>query len=554
MKVSLIQLNYHVGNLEFNKQKIIAAIENAKKANSDLVVFSELAVCGYPPYDLLGYPQFIKGCLKALEEIAKHCIGIAAIIGAPSINLKSKGKTLYNSAFFISEGKIKSVTHKTLLPTYDVFDEYRHFEPSQFFDIIDYKNRKIALTICEDIWNVESNLQYSTEPMEELIKCKPDILINISASPYSHDQHVQREFVIKDNIAKYKLPIVYVNQIGASTDLVFDGGSMLFNEEGQKILQLPYFEEAQEFFEINVSNDDSKRFELKVASLKNISLNNIEGIYQSLVLGVRDYFRKSGIKQAVIGVSGGIDSAVVAAIAAQALGKENILGVLLPSEFSSEHSIIDSIELLNNLNIEHKTISIADSNSIINKALKPVFENTNFGIAEENIQARLRGVILMGISNKTGRALLNTTNKSEMAVGYGTLYGDMCGALSVLGDIYKTEVYELANYINQLHNNCIPNNIITKAPSAELRPNQKDSDSLPEYDLLDKILFEHIEKFKSKSELIQMGFSKELVEKIIKLVSMSEYKRFQAAPVIRVSSTAFGFGRKMPLEGKINFE
>lgn len=555
MKISLCQLNYHVGNLNYNTEKIISNIEKARSKGIDLVVFSELCVCGYPPKDLLDYPSFIKQSVDAVNTIAESSKNIAVIIGAPSINTSNSGKGLFNSAFFINDGKVTAVTHKGLIPTYDVFDEYRYFEPSHFFDIIEFKNRRIALTICEDIWNIEGNRLYKTSPLEELSRKNPDFIINIAASPFSHSHNETRIDVLSENNLRFHLPIFYVNQVGAQTDLVFDGCSMVMGEEGKIIYTLKSFEEDIADFQLEISKDDVRAYyirPLQEAPTNTTAESAPEKNYKALVLGIKDYFGKSGFSKALLGLSGGIDSALVAALAVAALGKENVFAVLLPSKYSSDHSITDAISLAENLGIEYQTISIEESFRQFEQSLKPSFKGLPAGVAEENLQARTRGVMLMALSNKLGYVLLNTTNKSEMAVGYGTLYGDMCGAISVLGDLYKTEVYDLCTYINQKYDGLIPENILTKEPSAELRPNQKDSDSLPAYNILDKILFDYIELRKGSQEIIESGMDKEIVKKVLNLVNKNEYKRFQAAPVIRVSDKAFGTGRRIPLEGKFN--
>jgi NAD+ synthase (glutamine-hydrolysing) len=552
MKIALAQLNFHVGNFKKNKELIINTINNCKKDEVDLVVFPELCICGYPPRDFLNYDWFITECINAVNEIAKHTFGIAAIVGSPSINPETVGKKLVNSAFFLENGQIKQRVHKALLPTYDVFDEYRYFEPNRHFELIEYKNRKIALTICEDLWDLNSDALYEVSPMKELHKKQPDFAINIAASPFSYSQHSTRKFVLKQNVEHYKLPLIYVNQVGAQTELVFDGGSMVIDADGQTFKQFPFFKEHVGIIEINLANDDAKTFQLTHYEPVNISpvYDKYELIYQALVIGIKDYFDKVGFKKAIIGLSGGVDSALVTFLAKQALGSDNVLAVMMPSEFSSTHSITDSELLCRNLNLAPITLNIENIFKEFQSTLAPQFKQLPFNVAEENIQSRSRGVLLMAISNKFGYVLLNTSNKSELAVGYGTLYGDMCGALSVIGDLYKTQVYDLCNWINSKFNNVIPEHILTKEPSAELRPNQKDSDSLPDYKILDTILLEYIENGKGSKELMDAGFSEELVKRVLRLVNLNEYKRFQAPPVIRVSPKAFGIGRRMPLEGK----
>jgi len=547
MKIVLAQLNYHIGNFEINSDKIIEAINKAKSKNADLVVFSELAICGYPPKDLLERKDFIEKTLHAIDQVASHCVDIAAVIGGPSINPHSKGKKLYNSAFFICDGKVQSIHNKTLLPTYDIFDEYRYFEPNTEYNLVEYKGKKIAITICEDLWEkqaVDNNFAkeelYTTSPMEKLSLLKPDFVVNIAASPFSHNQKNIRTEILQDVSKRYQLPLIYVNQIGANTELIFDGDSMAINSKGDVACRLNYFEE--DFSLIDLNEIENQKAEEK-------EVDYIEKIHDALVLGLKDYFGKMGFKQATLGLSGGIDSAVTVVLAERALGKENVRVLLMPSEFSSDHSVKDAIDLANNLGIQYEIVPIQDIFKSFENSLAPIFGDLPFNIAEENIQARVRGTLIMGLSNKFGHIVLNTSNKSESAVGYGTLYGDMNGGIAVLGDVYKTDVFKLAYFMNK-DEEVIPLNSIVKPPSAELRPDQKDSDSLPDYDILDEILFMYIEKNMPVSEIIEQGFAKEIVEKIIRLVNMNEYKRFQTAPVLRVSSKAFGYGRKIPLVAK----
>lgn len=547
MKIALAQLNYHIGNFESNTEKIISAIEKSKKENVDLVVFSELAICGYPPKDLLERKDFIERTQDALQKVAEACTDIAAVVGGPSINPNTKGKNLYNSAFFISNGKVESIHNKTLLPNYDIFDEYRYFEPNTEFSLVEYKGKKIAITVCEDLWekqptdnNFAKSELYTISPMEELNKLNPDFVVNIAASPFSYNQKDLRTNILKSNTERYNLPIIYVNQIGAHTELIFDGDSMVLNSKGDVACRLKYFEEDYQVVDMN---------EIENKALESAEVDYIEKIHDALVLGLKDYFGKMGFKQATLGLSGGIDSAVTVVLAERALGKENVRVLLMPSEFSSDHSIKDAVDLAENLGIEYEIVNIQEIFSEFQKALKPSFGDLPFNVAEENIQARIRGTLVMGLSNKFGHILLNTSNKSEAAVGYGTLYGDMNGGLSVLGDVYKTDVFKMAWFMNK-DKEIIPVNTIVKPPSAELRPDQKDSDSLPDYDVLDGILYRYIEKNMSSKEIIADGFEKQTVEKAIRLVNMNEYKRFQTPPILRVSSKAFGFGRKIPLVAK----
>jgi NAD+ synthase (glutamine-hydrolysing) len=546
MKIAWAQLNFHIGNFEANTDKIIRQIQQAKVENVDLIVFPELSLCGYPPLDFLESNHFIEECIKSIALVAIHCDGIAAIVGAPAINESDTGKRLFNAAYFIANKKVEKIVKKTLLPNYDVFDEYRYFEPNRIFEIIEFKSHKIALTICEDLWDEQDETftplnhskMYTISPMQELMKLNPDCMINIAASPFSYVQHQTRMKVLQRNALKYQIPLLYVNHCGAQTELIFDGGSCALNKDGKTIAIAPFF--IENFHVIDL-------FSTSITSaIEQVTPSKNELIFKALTCGIRDYFSKQNFKQAILGLSGGIDSALTLVLAVAALGKENVLAVLLPSGFSSNHSIDDALALVKNLDCKHQLLPIEDNFQSLLKTLKPSFEGTDFGLAEENIQARLRGVLLMAMSNKFGYILLNTSNKSEMAVGYGTLYGDMCGGLAVIGDVYKTEVYQLCEYINR-EKEIIPLNTIIKPPSAELRPNQKDSDSLPEYDILDRVLFQYIENKNALDDICELGYDESLVKRIINMVNKNEYKRKQAAPVLRISPKAFGMGRRMPI-------
>ncbi len=549
MKIALAQINTRIGDFQENLNSILSSVERAKSDAADLIVFPELIVCGYPPLDFLEFEDFIDRCNEAILKVAEACHGIAAIVGAPDKNPKSEGKNLFNAAFFLADGKIKQVVHKTLLPTYDIFDEYRYFEPNHgVFECVSYNGVKIALTICEDLWDIEEDKMYTHWPMEQLIKQKPDVMINIAASPFSEGHTQSRKTVLHKAASDFNLPLFYVNHVGAQTELIFDGGSMVLNAKGDVVCELDYFKEDYRVFELDWVKT-AKAVPFDTSLLFDGSSSSMKHIHSALILGIRDYFRKLNFKQAILGLSGGIDSAVVFALAAEALGRENVLGVLMPSPYSSDHSISDALELARNLGAPTKTIPINDAFSSLLESLNPHFEGKEAGVTEENIQARIRGLMLMALSNKWGYILLNTSNKSEAAVGYGTLYGDMCGGISVIGDLYKTKVFELANYLNR-DKIIIPQNIITKPPSAELRPNQKDSDSLPEYDILDEILQQYIELRIAPSDIKAKGFDPKLVDRVLKLVNTNEYKRYQTPPVLRVSSKAFGLGRRMPIVAK----
>ncbi len=543
LTIALAQLNYHIGNFERNTQSIIRAINNARESGADLVVFAELSVCGYPPRDFLEFPDFIRLCHDAANEIAANCRDIACIIGLPTVNPNPKGKNLFNSAYFIENGSIKSIVHKALLPNYDVFDEYRYFEPANAFTCIELKGHRLALTICEDLWNINDDPLYISSPMDTLIAEGPELMINIAASPFSYRHDDERVEILGQNCRGYHLPLLYVNQVGAHTEIIFDGGSLAFNAAGEVIDEMPYFEEAIRLYEF----DDGKI--QHYLPRPHQPQTDIEQIHQALVMGIKDYFAKSGFKKAVLGLSGGIDSALVCALAVEALGAANVTGVLMPSKFSSDHSVADAVALAKNLGCNYEIIPIKEAADAFEQMLDPLFHGLPFNIAEENIQARCRAIVVMALSNKFGYILLNTSNKSECAVGYGTLYGDMAGAISVLGDVYKTQVFELCRYLNR-NGERIPWNTINKPPSAELRPDQKDSDSLPDYEVLDNILYQHIELRKSPRELIAEGYDEALVTRIIKLVNGAEFKRYQTPPILRVSPKAFGMGRRMPIVGK----
>jgi NAD+ synthase (glutamine-hydrolysing) len=542
MKIAIAQLNFFVGDFEGNLARMLKAVEEAKQQNADLVCFPELATCGYPPRDFLEFDDFIRRAERSVDRLAEAAQGIAIAVGSPSRNPVIEGKDLFNSAYFLEDGKIKYVQHKALLPTYDVFDEYRYFEPANEFNVVEFKGKKIALSICEDLWNLgNENPLYTVVPLDEMMPHKPDLILNLSASPFNYGHAKERIKVLGANVQRYKLPMIYVNQIGSQTEIIFDGGSLVVSPDGSIYEELPYWQECVKTFDLEDVVKGGRNMEQPK--------EKIPLIHDALVLGIQDYFGKLGFKQAILGLSGGIDSAVVAVLAARALGEDNVRAVLMPSQFSSDHSVNDARQLAVNLGIQYDIIPIEPIFSSYMKSLEPHFWGHPFNVTEENIQARIRGMLVMAISNKFGNILLNTTNKSEMAVGYGTLYGDLCGGLSVLADVYKTEVYQLAHFINK-DGIVIPENTIIKPPSAELRPNQKDSDSLPEYDILDAILFQYIEKRQGPQEIIAMGFDEATVRRALKLVNVNEFKRHQSAPVLRVSPKAFGVGRRMPIVGK----
>ncbi len=540
MRIALAQINYHIGNFEQNTLKIIQAVEKAKDLNSDLIVFSELAISGYPANDFLEFDDFISKCDVSMEKIALHCTGIAAIVGTPVKNHATEGKRLFNSAAILQNGKLAGYIHKSMLSTYDIFDESRYFEPNRECSVVKVKGKKIALTIYEDLWDLDGNWR----PMRPLMEEKPDFMVNIAASPFSVTQIQRRKVVLSENVSKYDIPLVFVNHVGAQAELLFDGNSMVIDRDGTTRV-LDCFEEDFAVFDLN---EDGSFAEVEyVSHYRDFSEDAV--IHNALVMGIRDYFMKLGFKKAILGLSGGIDSAVTMVIAAEALGAENVIGLILPSQFSTYHSVDDALGLAKNLGSPYHIIPIKGIYDAFEKELKPHFEGLPFNITEENIQARSRAVLLMAFSNKFGHILLNTSNKSEAAVGYGTLYGDMCGGMSVLGDVYKTKVFDLARYINR-NKEIIPWNTITKPPSAELRPDQFDSDSLPDYDILDAVLFHYIEDRKGSEEITAMGFDAVLVKRIIRMVNMNEYKRYQTSPVLRITDKAFGMGRRMPIVAK----
>lgn len=541
---------------------MIETVEMAKVEGADLVVFSELSVCGYPARDFMEFNDFIDQCYHSIQQIAAHADTLGVIVGGPHRNPNKEGKDLFNAAWFLYEEQVKAVVHKTLLPTYDVFDEYRYFEPAFEWQVIPFKGERIALTICEDIWNLGDNPLYRICPMDQLMPQQPTLMVNISASPFDYDHDEDRKEVVRQNVLKYKLPMVYCNAVGSQTEIIFDGGSLVFDANGQLRKELAYFKEDYYLADINAPaqqpaavpppaslDKDMRvgRVDDPAAVLRFLTKeNNIAQIHQALLLGIKDYFSKMGFTKAILGSSGGIDSAVTIALACEALGYENVLAVGMPSMYSSEHSVSDAAQLSKNLGNRFELIPIKDVYDAFVQTLKPMFGDLPFSLAEENIQSRSRGNILMSIANKFGYILLNTSNKSELATGYGTLYGDMAGGLSVLGDVYKTQVFALARYINR-NGEVIPENIITKPPSAELRPGQKDSDSLPEYDVLDMVLYQYIERRQGAKELIAMGMDEALVRRILKMVNSNEYKRNQFCPIIRVSTKAFGVGRRLPI-------
>jgi len=548
MKIALAQLNYLIGDFEGILQKMGNAVARAKNAGAGMVVFSELSICGYPPLDLLERADFVEKSSQYLQKLADNIDpGIGVLAGAPEFNQGKKGKLLFNSAFFLFGGEIRQVFRKALLPTYDIFDEYRYFEPGREFNILEFGGVKMAVTICEDLWDEQPfenqfsrKRLYTLNPLEELSRYGPDVIINLAASPFSHRKLEVKQSIFTGKAARYGLPLLYCNQAGAQTELIFEGGSMAIDREGRVVRRLGFFREDFEVIDLEALS--TRKMEPRQGEIP----DRIGMIADALVCGIRDYFGKLGLKDATLGLSGGIDSAVSLVLATEALGAEHLHVLLLPSQYSSEHSITDSVELSENLGVRYDILPIEEVFNQFRKRLEPLFGELPEDITEENIQARIRGVMLMALSNKFGHILLNTSNKSETAVGYGTLYGDMTGGLSLLGDVYKTDVYLLARYLNRKRP-AIPENILSKPPSAELKPGQKDEDSLPPYDLLDRILEAYIEKQLPPDEVASLGFDRDLVERVIRMVNLNEYKRYQTPPILRISSKAFGVGRRIPL-------
>ncbi len=538
MKIALAQINTQIGNLDGNVRKISDILRRAKLKKADLVVFPELTITGYPPKDLLEKPHFIDANLRALEKVVVQTKEIAAIVGFAEPNLEKQGKPIFNSAAMISEGKIQSIKRKVLLPTYDVFDEARYFQPGLESPVWNFSKMKIGLSVCEDIWGDESfwgRKIYPIDPILEQANQHPDLLINISASPYSMGKGEIRNALLKKTALKYKTPLVYLNLIGGNDDLIFDGSSFVLDATGNLCLKMKSF--AEDFQMIDTDQLSPKSFKEE----KEIAL-----VRKALVLGTRDYMKKCRFKKAVIGLSGGIDSSLVALIAAEACGSENVLGISLPSPFSSQSSVEDAKKLAKKLKIKYQTISIDKIFDSYLKTLKWKLNRKKVDVATQNIQARIRGNLLMAHANREGSLLLSTGNKSELSVGYCTLYGDMAGGLAVISDLPKTLVYQLAREMNQKYQ-AIPESVFIKAPSAELAPNQKDEDDLPPYEVLDEILKKYIEENQAVDQSAEAGYSKKLIQNVIRKVDQNEYKREQSPPGLRVTSKAFGYGRRFPL-------
>lgn len=543
MRIGVAQLNPTVGDLTGNRRLILDAYHDLVLHGAELIVFPELIVCGYPPRDLLFKRRFVPDNEQSLWEIAAQIGDIPAVIGFVETNPAPTGRRFFNAAAFCVRGEVTVIARKCLLPTYDVFDEDRYFEPSQQTRVVLHEGKRIGITICEDIWKhpmISTGRLYDIDPVASLREQGVDLMVNLSASPWHYGKGHVRETLVTDAARALQCPVVYCNAVGGNDELIFDGRSVVANAKGEVVARLPAFEAH-----IRVVNTDTPPKTLPPPRTD-------EGpgdIYDALVLGLRDYAHKSGFRRALIALSGGIDSAIVAVLAAEALGRDNITGVSLPSVISSQHSKDDARVLAQNLGIRFETISIADAVAACETSLEPIFAGRPRDVAEENIQARVRGVLMMALSNKFGSLLLTTGNKSEVAVGYCTLYGDMCGGLAVISDVFKTQVYELARWINR-DREIIPVSTIEKPPSAELRPGQVDQDSLPPYDVLDAILRGYVEEGLSRRDLVQRGFSEAVVNDVVRKVDLNEYKRKQAAPGLKITPLAFGVGRRIPIVQK----
>ncbi|MEJ2494016.1 MAG: NAD+ synthase [Ignavibacteriaceae bacterium] len=539
MKIALCQLNSVIGNLEFNKQNILEGYKRGVEAGADLVISPELSLVGYPPRDLVEKSEFRLAVKNAMNEIANSTKDIGLIFGSITEDDDLIGTNIHNSALLAFNGKIQFIQNKSLIPNYDVFDEMRYFDSAKKIEVFEYKGEKLGISICEDIWNDEDywyRRRYSEDPVKELIEKGATLLINISASPYFFGKRKERADMLSLLCKKDSIPLAYVCCVGAQTDLIFDGASMCFNGNGELTRLGKNYKE--DFFIFDTKNDSALN--------DNCEESFEEEVLNSLIYGVKEYSRKLHFKKALVGLSGGIDSAMVTYVAVKALGNENVNVVLMPSKYSSEGSINDSVKLINKLGISHRNVTIQPVVDKVLEILLPKLEKELIGITEENLQARIRGIYLMAFANNDNYLLLSTGNKSEMAVGYCTLYGDMNGGLAVLADVYKTDVYRLANYINR-SDEIIPAEIIKKPPSAELKHSQTDQDSLPPYDLLDKILRMYLEENKEINQITSVIGNKEVVKKVLRLVDINEFKRYQAPPALKVSRKAFGYGRRFPI-------
>lgn len=541
MKIALVQINTLVGDLKGNAGKIIRGITRAKASRADLVCFHELALTGYPPRDLLEITSFVDSCECYNLEIASHAAGIVVVFGSIQKNHSPVGKQLFNVALWCEEGKIRSVCQKKLLPSYDVFDESRYFAPGITSEVVAYRGITFGLSVCEDIWfdwQAKEGRPYTNDPLVKLVEEGAGWIINLSASPYAMDKNRDRLEVIQGVAKKHRVGVIYVNQVGGNDELIFDGGSVVCNHQGQVLVQAPFFKEGMTIFDLDA------------APCVQQSVTKHELLCQALVCGIRDYVNKCGFKRVVLGLSGGVDSSLVAYLAVKALGAKNVLGLIMPSRYSSEGSVRDAKRLAQNLGIKTKRAPIAEIHRVYEKSLRSLFGTKKPDMTEENIQARIRGNLLMAVSNKLGHLVLTTGNKSEFAVGYTTLYGDMSGGLAVISDLPKTLVYEFCHWINR-KKEIIPVAVLTKPPSAELKPNQTDQDTLPPYEILDGIIKSYVEELKSEGQIIQSGFQPAMVRKVISMIKLNEYKRRQAPPGLKVTSKAFGMGRRHPIACKI---
>jgi NAD+ synthase (glutamine-hydrolysing) len=543
MKIALAQINTTVGNITGNRDLVLGVMEKARALGADITVFPELCLTGYPPRDLLGLHGFVESNLQTLREIAVRSEQMGVVIGFVDRNRKKEGRDFHNAAAFLSEGKIQSIIHKTLLPTYDVFDEDRYFERSDHVQLVNFRGRTLGISICEDAWNSEdfwSKQLYRTDPVRNQVEKGANLLINISASPFEMDKPKLRFQMLQNHVRKHRVPLVYVNLVGGNDDLLFDGNSLALGKNGNVIAQGKSF--SEDLLTVDPDSAEDAGY---------CDGETIQNLFQALVMGTRDYAYKCRFKSAVLGLSGGIDSAVVACIAAAALGPDNVLGVSMPSMYSAQESFDDARMLADNLGIRFETVPILPMFRQFEESLARVFAGRSSDETEENLQARIRGTILMALSNKFGHIVLGTGNKSELGAGYCTLYGDMVGGLAVISDVPKTLVYRLASYINR-QKEIIPKNTIERPPTAELRPNQTDQDSLPEYHILDGILHLRVEEQLSVEEIVARGYERPIVEKVIRLIQANEYKRRQAATGLKVTTRAFGTGRRMPIASVVS--
>jgi NAD+ synthase (glutamine-hydrolysing) len=543
MKIALAQINTTVGDIAGNRDRVLGAMENARARGADMAVFPELCLTGYPPRDLLGLHGFVESNLQALTDIAQRAGQMGVILGFVDRNRKQEGRDFHNAAAFLAEGEIRAIIHKTLLPTYDVFDEDRYFERSDHVQLVEFQGRTLGISICEDAWNSEDfwpKPLYSTDPIRAQVEKGANLLINISASPFEIEKPVLRYQMLRDHVRKHRRPLVYVNLVGGNDDLLFDGNSMALGRDGNVIAQGRPF--SEELLLIDPDSGEDLGYNTGETS---------QNLFQALVMGTRDYAHKCRFKSAVLGLSGGIDSSVVACIAAAALGPDNVLGVSMPSMYSAQESFDDARVLARNLGIRFETVPILPMFRKFEESLASLFAGRPADETEENLQARIRGTILMALSNKFGHLVLGTGNKSELGAGYCTLYGDMVGGLAVISDVPKTMVYRLAAHINS-QQEIIPRNTIQRPPTAELRPNQTDQDSLPEYDILDGILQARVEEQMSVEEIVARGYERPIVEKVIRMIQANEYKRRQAATGLKVTTRAFGTGRRMPIASRVS--